>query len=251
MIRIVIVSPMHAGNVGSIARVCGNFNIRDVFVVAPRCDIRSDEARTFATYHAQEILQGFTECSTLAEALKGAQCVVGLSRRLGDLRRPDLAWSGLPEVVGRPGLTCLVFGAEDTGLSQADLTLCTHICALPTHPSVPSMNLSQAVTAVLAGSVWQTPDVKEHRPVVTTRFETERPVSAEGMHSLVEHWREVMVAVGLTRDGNPDRLLHYYHRVLNRSALTEREANMLHGFLSQIEKTIDNGDTHSGGSRDA
>ena len=101
------------------------------------------------------------------------------------------------------------------------------------------MNLSQAVTAVLAGSVWQTPELKEHIPLVKTKFEAERPVNATAMHSLVEHWREVMVAVGLTRDGNPDRLLHYYHRVLNRAGLTEREANMLHGFLSQIEKRLE------------
>ncbi|MEY2986837.1 MAG: hypothetical protein RJB13_358 [Pseudomonadota bacterium] len=251
MIRIVIVSPMHAGNVGSIARVCGNFNIEDICVVSPRCDIRSDEAKTFATYHAQDRLLSFKECATLADALKGAQCVVGLSRRIGDLRRPDITWSDLPDVVQQPGLTCLVFGSEDTGLSQADLTLCTHICALPTHTSVPSMNLSQAVTAVLAGSVWQTPEIKGHKPTVTTRFESEHPVSADGMHSLVEHWRQVMVAVGLTRDGNPDRLLHYYHRVLNRSGLTEREANMLHGFLSQIEKRIEAGELNSGGSHES
>lgn len=238
MIRLVLVSPMHPGNVGSIARICGNFDIHDVFVVSPRCDIRSDEAKTFATYHAQDILSSFIVCENLADAVSGAQYVVGFSRRIGDLRRPDLKWAELPSVVHTPELTCLVFGSEDTGLSQQDLTLCTHLCTLPTHSSVPSMNLSQAVTAVLAGSVWQSPELKDQIPIVKTRFENERPVTATGMHSLVEHWRQAMIAVGLTRDGNPDRLLHYYHRVLNRAALTEREANMFHGFLSQIRKKL-------------
>ncbi|MEY2987106.1 MAG: hypothetical protein RJB13_627 [Pseudomonadota bacterium] len=242
MIRVVLVSPMHAGNVGSVARICGNFGITDVCVVAPRCDLKSEDAQIFATYHAHGILNGFVECATLAEAVQGAQCVVGFSRRIGDLRRPDLKWAELPEVIQTEGLTCFVFGSEDTGLAQSDLTLCTHLCTLPTNASVPSMNLSQAVTAVLAGSVWQTPTVKEYFPAVKSRLEAERPVNATAMHSLIEHWRQVMVAVGLTRDGNPDRLLHYYHRVLNRADLTEREANMFHGFLSQVEKKLESPD---------
>ena len=239
MVRVVLVSPMHSGNIGSVARICGNFNITDVRVVSPRCELKSAEARTFATHHAQKILDGFVECASLTEAVQGAQCVVGFSRRIGDLRRPDLKWAELPEIIQAPGLTCFVFGSEDTGLSQSELTVCTHLCTLPTHPSFPSMNLSQAVTAVLSGSVWQIPSVKEHIPAVKVRFEAERPVNATAMHLLIEHWRQVMVAVGLTRDGNPDRLLHYYHRVLNRADLTEREANMLHGFLSQVEKKLE------------
>lgn len=242
MIRIVLVSPMHSGNVGSVARICGNFNITDVCVVSARCDLKSEEAQAFATYHAQGILSSFVEYATLAEAVQGAQNVIGFSRRIGDLRRPDLKWGELPEMIQASRMTCFVFGSEDTGLSQSELTLCTHLCTLPTHASVPSMNLSQAVTAVLAGSVWQTPAAKEYFPEVKTRFETERPVNAAAMHSLIEHWRQVMIAVGLTRDGNPDRLLHYYHRILNRSDLTEREANMLHGFLSQVEKKLESSD---------
>jgi len=234
-LRIVLVAPMHASNVGAVARLCGNFGVNDVHVVAPRCDVLSDEARMLATHHARGILEGFKVCATLREALGEADTIIGFSRRMGDMRRPDLGWSELPELRAQSGVNCLVFGPEDTGLSHDDLSLCTHLCTLPTHPGMPSMNLSQAVGVVLAGALWQGGSSLPEKPTVATRLESEKPIAAQSLLSLIDHWKQVMVEVELNRDGNPDRLLHYFHRILNRAQITEREGSMLRGFFSQIQ----------------
>jgi tRNA/rRNA methyltransferase len=237
-LRIVVVQPMHSSNIGSIARLAGNFGIDDVVIVSPRCDVFSSEARALATPHAVHILERFLVKQSLREALEGAAFAVGFSRRTGDMRRPDLGWLDLPSCLDKDGRTDLVFGPEDTGLSQDDLTLCSAICALPTHPSVPSLNLSQAVGVVLAGCLWNGLSDVEQKPKVTTRFDDERAITAESLLHLVAHWRQTMVDVGLTRDGNPDRLLHYFHRVFNRAGLSEREGNMFRGYLSQIQMAL-------------
>ncbi|GLC72152.1 hypothetical protein PLESTF_001212600 [Pleodorina starrii] len=44
----------------------------------------------------------------------------------------------------------LVFGREESGLTEAELRLCSHACAIPTGRLQPSMNLSHAVATVLA-----------------------------------------------------------------------------------------------------
>ncbi|EFJ46240.1 hypothetical protein VOLCADRAFT_118107 [Volvox carteri f. nagariensis] len=52
----------------------------------------------------------------------------------------------------RPHATALVFGREESGLSEAELRLCRcpgHACAIPTGRLQPSMNLSHAVAVVL------------------------------------------------------------------------------------------------------
>ncbi|MFZ9519287.1 MAG: RNA methyltransferase [Silvanigrellaceae bacterium] len=237
-LRLVIVNPMHATNLGAIARLAGNFGVTDVVVVSPRCDVLSSEARALATTHAGTILESFKVVSSLREALEGAGYAVGFSRRTGDMRRPDMAWSDLPTLPERSERVDLVFGPEDTGLSQDDLTLCSAICTLPTNPKVPSLNLSQAVGIVLAGCLWNALPEGKQIPSVKTRFEAERPITAEGLLHLVSHWRQTMVDVGLTREGNPDRLLHYFHRILNRAELSEREGNMLRGFFSQVQVAI-------------
>lgn len=239
-VRIIIVSPMNAGNVGAIARLCGNFGVEDVYVVSPRCDIQSGEAKMLSTHHAERLLLAFKVSHQLREAVEGCDVVVGFSRRIGDMRRPDLGWTELSRFHSNESSVALVFGPEDVGLSQEDLTLCTHVCALQTQAMVPSMNLSQAVAVVLAGVYWQSGSVDQMHeiPPIKTRFDDEKPIAAQSMLSLVDHWRSVMVDVGLTRDGNPDRLLHYYHRLLNRARISEREGQMLRGFLSQIQIKI-------------
>lgn len=237
-LRIVVVNPMHSSNIGSIARLAGNFGIQDVVIVSPRCEVFSSEAKALATSHAASLLEAFVIRQNLKEALEGASYAIGFSRRTGDMRRPDLGWNDLSSCARRDGRIDLVFGPEDTGLSQEDLTLCSAVCSLPTHPLVPSLNLSQAVGVVLAGCLWNGLSDEQQKPKVTTRFEDEKPITAESLIHLVGHWRQTMVDIGLTREGNPDRLLHYFHRVLNRAALTEREGNMFRGFLSQIQMAL-------------
>lgn len=237
-LQLVIVSPMHAANVGSIARIAGNFAVDQVTIVAPRCDVFSSEARALATIHAVDVLERFKVVPHLKDALKGSDYVVGFCRRIGDMRRPDMVWSDLVGLPLRQARVDLVFGPEDTGLSHDDLTLCSAMCTLPTNPKVPSMNLSQAVAVVLAGCLWNALPENAQKPEVKTRFEAERPASADSIMHLVQHWRQTMVDVDLTRDGNPDRLLHYFHRILNRSGLSEREGNMLRGFLSQVQYAV-------------
>ena len=47
-------------------------------------------------------------------------------------------------------VTALVFGREESGLTEAELSLCTHSCSIPSGSVQPSLNLSHAVCVVLA-----------------------------------------------------------------------------------------------------
>jgi tRNA C32,U32 (ribose-2'-O)-methylase TrmJ len=59
----------------------------------------------------------------------------------------DAFWQG----IAAQGATALVFGREESGLTEEELRRCTHACAIPTGRVQPSMNLSHAVATVLAG----------------------------------------------------------------------------------------------------
>ncbi|GLI70532.1 hypothetical protein VaNZ11_015447 [Volvox africanus] len=48
-----------------------------------------------------------------------------------------------------PFVTALVFGREESGLTETELRLCSHACAIPTGRLQPSMNLSHAVAVAL------------------------------------------------------------------------------------------------------
>ncbi|MEM7594894.1 MAG: TrmH family RNA methyltransferase, partial [Cyanobacteria bacterium P01_A01_bin.83] len=55
-IRIVLVEPAGALNVGSIARIMKNMGLMKLVLVNPRCDLHSDEARQMAV-HAVDVLE--------------------------------------------------------------------------------------------------------------------------------------------------------------------------------------------------
>jgi tRNA C32,U32 (ribose-2'-O)-methylase TrmJ len=47
-----------------------------------------------------------------------------------------------------------------------------------------------------------------------------------------------MVEAGLNQQGNPDRMLADIRRMLQRATLTERDANILHGVLQAVERSL-------------
>ena len=55
------------------------------------------------------------------------------------------AWRG----ACRSACTALVFGREESGLAEAEVSLCSHACAIPIGRLQPSMNLSHAVRTPL------------------------------------------------------------------------------------------------------
>lgn len=55
---------------------------------------------------------------------------------------------------GSAGTVALVFGREESGLTEDEMRLMSHLCAIPSGRVHPSLNLSHAVTVVLAEVRW-------------------------------------------------------------------------------------------------
>lgn len=63
----------------------------------------------------------------------------------------DLEDRHVVSVDAAAGVTALVFGREESGLTEAELRLCAHACGIQTGRMQGSMNLSHAVAVVLCG----------------------------------------------------------------------------------------------------
>lgn len=143
-VRIVLVEPAGARNVGAIARVLKNMGLTQLAIVNPHCDPQGAEARQMAV-HAQEVLDTALIVPSLSDALRGSQRVMGTVGRLDvpeitpSEPRTALTWLLAVESAA------LVFGPEDRGLSNAELGLCQRWLTIPVNPAYPSLNLAQAV----------------------------------------------------------------------------------------------------------
>jgi tRNA C32,U32 (ribose-2'-O)-methylase TrmJ len=114
-IRIVLVRPKFAANVGATARAMANTGLRQLVLVNPAADPASSDARKCGA-RAGDILDAARTVPTLGAALEGVIYTVGLTCR-GGLYREQIEVS--PEAMAleavtraRRGNVAVLFGAE-------------------------------------------------------------------------------------------------------------------------------------------
>ncbi len=149
-VHLVLVEPAGPLNVGSVARLCANFAIAELRLVAPRCNPLDPLALRMAV-HGGPVLANARCFASLAEALADCGRVVATSgRREGEplaLQEPTEALGWL--LAGRGAPAAIVFGREDRGLSNGELLQAGRLLTLATGADYASLNLSHAVAVVL------------------------------------------------------------------------------------------------------
>jgi hypothetical protein len=75
-VRVVLVSPQQAGNIGSVCRVTTNFECNDLWLVNPQCNYKGEEAQVMAANAASRSkLEQVHVSESLSAALKGCSMV--------------------------------------------------------------------------------------------------------------------------------------------------------------------------------
>lgn len=228
-IRVVLLSPLYGGNVGSVCRAMANMGLSDLAIAAPR-RLDVDEARMMAC-HAFEVYERRTEYPTLAEAVTDCGMVVGTSARGGLYRQhARTARDTAPRILDAAASTkvALLFGPEDDGLTNEDLALCTAIVQIPTTETHTSLNLAQAVL-ICAYEVF----------VATGIYEPPLEKSPEAPSHLRERmfalWERTLFQIGFMKEDKAEHMMLGLRRVLSRGTLTEDDIKIMMGIARQAE----------------
>jgi len=230
-IRIVLVETSHPGNIGAAARAMKNMRLQRLDLVAPQ-RYPSEEATSRAS-GADDLLAQARIHATLDEALQGCRLVVGTSARERTVTWPVLApheaASRLIEE-SRQGEVALVFGREQSGLSNSELDRCQFLVHIPTNPEYSSLNLGAAVQVL---------SYELHLAWLGGRLatpEAERDLAtAEMMQGFHEHLARALDEVGFTDPDQSEKLLRRLRRLFQRARPDKDEINILRGILSAME----------------
>ncbi|MDE0647878.1 MAG: TrmJ/YjtD family RNA methyltransferase [Synechococcus sp. SB0678_bin_12] len=148
---VILVATAGPLNLGAVARLCANFAVQQLRLVAPRCDPHDPQALRMAV-HAQDVLRNAPVFPHLDAALQDCGRVAACSARVA----PEPLPTASPEQVmpwllqPHPLPAALVCGREDHGLHNAELRRAGRLIRIPTAPAYSSMNLSHAMAVVLA-----------------------------------------------------------------------------------------------------
>lgn len=140
--HVVLLRPRRAINLGGVARAMKNFGLSKLTLVASQIGSWADAWRM--AVHADDVLRGARQCDSLDEALGAATWIVGTTNRPRPGQRLLTPREVARESADRGALT-LLFGDEESGLSNAELLRCHDVATIPTAPEQSSLNLAQAV----------------------------------------------------------------------------------------------------------
>jgi tRNA (cytidine32/uridine32-2'-O)-methyltransferase len=229
-VRIVLVETSHPGNIGAAARAMKTMALDRLWLVNPAV-FPSAEASARAT-GAADLLDRATVCRSLAEAIAGCSYVVGASARQRSLPWPLVTPRECGSKVireARSGQVAVVFGPEQSGLSNDHLKLCNTLVRIPTHPDFSSLNLAMSVQVI--GYEIMVARGGEDR-LVSPR---ETPLAtAEDMQRFFDHLERVLVAADFLDPANPKHLMLRLRRLFARAEPDSNEIAILRGILSAL-----------------
>lgn len=227
-VRVVLVRPRGALNVGSVARAMKNMGLGDLALVAPV--FRPRWASTMAV-HAGDVLEAARRVETLGEAVADCKLVVGTTCRGGTYRQGAVDPSAAAKAIvtgAASGPVALVFGPEDHGLSNEDIRHCGMLASIDANPEYPSLNLAQAVLLCC---------YEVRRAAVADRPAPRAAplASAAEVDFALGRLQEAFLRIGFLNPQNPDHLMHTFRRILAGTLVEDRDVRVLLGLARQID----------------
>ncbi|MBL0638954.1 tRNA/rRNA methyltransferase [Aeromonas veronii] len=226
----VLVAPARPANVGAAARAMKTMGFDAMRLVASR--VHEEEEASWVAHGAQEILTQAEAFDTLPEALADMDLVIATTARERGRYQHYLTPGEIREQIrSKPSLNkvAIVFGCEESGLSNEQLAEVDLISYLPLKVSYPSLNLGQAIM-LYAYEMSQLMDElnADGAAEVAENFD-----NAGQVRVLKSKTAELLGELGVSQDEK----LHQW--VMDRvPMLPQRDLNMLHLLCKDLARKL-------------
>lgn len=236
-IRIILVEPAGERNIGSIARVMRNMGLRELVIVNPRCDYFSEDAQIMAV-HGIDVLKQAAIVDSLTLALEGCQrAIATTSRTRGIPTYLETPREAIPWLLADGVKSALIFGPEDRGLSNNELSYAHKFVCIPSNEEYPSLNLAQAV-GICAYEIYQT--FIHHNSPDTTPTIKEDLVTLDELSGYYQHLESVLLQVNYLYPHTANATMAKIKKIINNAPLEKADLSMLRGMLRQVEWGLKN-----------
>jgi TrmH family RNA methyltransferase len=232
LIRIVLVEPSHPGNIGGCARAMKNMALDELVLVRPK--LYPHPEATARASGADDVLARAQVVDTLAAGLAGCGFIAATTSRHRDrnyriVDAREAAARLVAEAAHAP--VAVVFGAERTGLTNAELEAAHILVRIPANEGYLSLNLAMAVQ-IIAYEIFC---ARNQRAAIEPRAV---PLAgAADLALLYEHWAAVLEEVDFRdRTHSGTHLMGRLRRFVQRAEPDENEVNILRGFLTAVQK---------------
>ena len=236
-LKVVLVEPNGPINVGSIARLCANFEVNELRIVSPQCDIFSLEAKKMAL-KGQIYIDNCNVFNNLKQAIFDCDLVLATCGRIDlgkdiECESPEAISKWISSFDGINNLAIL-FGREDRGLSNSELFLAHKIFNIKTSQNYPSLNISHAASIILYElNKCSNKNVKEDLKV----FEL---ASSKQINESFLELKEMLIRTGYLFEHTAFSKISKFKKYILKAKTSRDEINVLRGVVHQINWFLNN-----------
>ncbi len=241
-VRLVMVKTSEPGNIGAAARAMKNMCLSRLYLVNPK-EFPSVVATARAS-GADSVLQDCVVCETLEQALTGCHLVIGASARQRSIAWQQTDVMGACEMIEQTlkhgdgqQEVAVVFGTENSGLSNAELDLCQVLMSIPGNPDYFSLNVAQAVQVFayqLFNQLTQ-PSLK----IKTIKEKTQNLASSDELNYFYQHLKKTLIDIDYMDTHRPNELLmRRLRKIFHRAQLQKDEVAIFRGILTRVDKLL-------------
>ena len=224
----------HPGNIGAAARAMKTMGLEQLWLVNPKQF--PDAGATARASGADDLLAAARVAAGIDAALHGCRLVIGASARSRSIPCPVIA----PDECARlacaesvQGQVAILFGCEQSGLSNAEIDRCHKLVQIPTNPEYGSLNLAAAVQII--GYELRVAHQRQH---AAPAADDHVPVTADEMERFYAHLEQVLVELEFLDPANPRQLMRRLRRLYSRARPDANEMNILRGILSAAQQGV-------------
>jgi len=244
-IRIVLVNTSHPGNIGATARAMKNMGLSHLTLVDP--EQFPSPVATGRAVAAVDILERAEVVQTLEEAIRDCGLVIGTSARLRRIPWPLMSPVETAVKVAdesRLNKVALVFGREDSGLTNEELQLCHFHVNIAADEKYSSLNLAAAVMVIsyevrmelLRRAALAAPAPVHKDEAIAEGVDWDVPMATgQQLENFYTHLERVMIDLYFHDPENPRLLMMRMRRLFGRIRPDQMEISILRGLLSHVD----------------
>ncbi len=232
-INIVLVRTSHPGNIGSSARAMKTMGLKKLTLVSPK-NFPSEVAVANAV-GCKDILDHARVVDSLEKSLHGSSLVIGFTARSRKSNISSLTMDQLFTTLRNyeNDEVSIVFGNEQSGLSNEEIQLCNQIVCIPTDNAYTSLNLASAVQ-IFSYEYFKNFN-KRDEPI---RNQETQLATHSTKNRIIQRFLDIMSYLNIITDKNKKSLTQNIHIIFNKSDFSKNEADLVLGVLSSIEKAL-------------
>ena len=236
-LKVILVEPSGPLNVGSVARLCSNFEVEELRIVSPKCDIFSLEAKKMAL-KGQKFLKNCQIFDNLEKAILDCDLVLATCGRI-DVSK-DSSFESSEEIFNwtisfkKINNLAIIFGREDSGLTNNELLLANKTFNIPTSKNNPSLNLSHAVSIVLYELN------KSSKKNINRKLEVFNLASSKQIHDSFIEIEEMLLRIGYLLKHTSSAKISKFKSYILRANTSRHELNVLRGIVHQMKWFLNN-----------